>query len=193
MPATVTYSYSQLVSLYATANGLSPSSAEALTMGAVAMAESSGDPNARNPSGASGLWQIMPSHVSDSGWNLGSNFYDPATNARMAYFVLHRQGYTAWTTYTSGAYRKFMGGTVAAQNVSIPGWPTNPDGSAVNPLQAAGSAVAGAATNVLGLPAGLMDPGFWRRVGLAMLGIFVMIIGLVILLRRPLETAAAIA
>lgn len=192
------YTYGQLVQLYATANGISPTSPEAITMGAVAMAESSGNPNAHNPSGASGLWQIMPSHTRDSGWNLGSNFYDPATNARMAYFVLHRQGYKAWTTYTSGAYKNYLGGSVpsgtSAENVGIPlpGWPSDGIGGSIS--GAAGDAIASALKAVLGP---LVDVNFWRRVGIGLLGLFIVLVGLVMLLKQPIQngvkTAAKVA
>ena len=197
------YTYGQLVNLYATANNVPATSAEALTMGALAMAESSGDPNAHNPSGASGLWQIMPSHASDKGWTYGTNFYDPATNARMAYFVLHHQGYSAWTTYTNGAYRKFLGGSVpnVSPNISnagmlaIPGIP----GPGQAPLIGGGTGggiIGGVQTpstgSLLGIPTHLFDVGLWRRIGIALVGFLLIVVGLIILMRRPLAAGAKI-
>jgi hypothetical protein len=72
-------------------------------MAAIAMAESGGNANARNPSGASGLWQIL-------GLPFPGNPFDPMTNARMAVSKFRSQGLGAWVTYTNGAYRQFFGG-----------------------------------------------------------------------------------
>src|SRR5690349_19773079 len=92
------YSFSQLEGLWEQAGG--PASL-APVMAAIALAESSGDQQARNPSGAAGLWQIL-------GLPFAGNPYDPLTNARMAVSKWHSQGLQAWVTYTSGAYRKFL-------------------------------------------------------------------------------------
>jgi hypothetical protein len=72
-------------------------------MAAIAMAESGGNPAARNASGASGLWQIL-------GLPFPGNPFDPLTNARMAVAKWRTQGLGAWVTFTSGAYRQFMAG-----------------------------------------------------------------------------------
>jgi Transglycosylase SLT domain len=174
-----TYTFAQLNALYQTANGL-PNSAHTQTMAAIAMAESSGNPNAHNPSGASGLWQIMPSHTSDSGWTFGTNFYDPATNARMAEFVYKEQGYKAWTTYTGGQYAQYLstasdtsGATTVASNALF--------GINVNPFSSL--------TDALNKMRELFDPGFWRRVGIGILGLWLINIGIIILLRKPLMAA----
>ena len=92
------YSYAQLEDLWVQAGGpprLAP------LMAAIAMAESSGDPGARNPSGASGLWQIL-------GQPFPGNVFDPYTNAQMAVWKWKVQGLRAWETYTSGAYKRFL-------------------------------------------------------------------------------------
>lgn len=77
-------------------------------MAAIAMAESSGIPTRRGAAGEYGLWQIMPS------WGGGSSLLDPIKNARKARYVLGKQGLTAWTTYKTGAYKRFLGGHVLA-------------------------------------------------------------------------------
>ena len=90
-------------------------------MAAIAMAESGGNPAARNPSGASGLWQIL-------GLPFPGNPFDPLTNARMAVSKYESQGLGAWVTYTSGAYRQFYdnggwlhpGATLAVNNTGKP-------------------------------------------------------------------------
>lgn len=70
-------------------------------MAAVALAESRGNPRARNPSGASGLWQIL-------GLPFPGDPFDPLTNARMAVSKYGSQGLRAWEAYTNGNYRQFM-------------------------------------------------------------------------------------
>jgi cell wall-associated NlpC family hydrolase len=65
--------------------GFSPD--QAVTMTAIALAESGGNTNAHNPNGENsrGLWQInLDAH---GGWAGGMNLFDPAQNARAAYRV----------------------------------------------------------------------------------------------------------
>ena len=94
-----TYSYAQLEGLWIQAGG--PKSL-APVMAAIAEAESRGNSQAQNPSGATGLWQIL-------GNPFPGNAYDPLTNARMAVRKEHdAHGWSPWVTYTSGAYRKYL-------------------------------------------------------------------------------------
>lgn len=96
-----TYSYGQLKSLWMLAGG--PPSLAA-TMAAIAEAESGGRSNAYNPSGASGLWQILGAvHPADQ-----AHLFDPYVNAREAVAKYRTQGLSAWVTYTSGAYRQYL-------------------------------------------------------------------------------------
>lgn len=79
---------------------------------AIALAESSGNPQAYNPEtaagapvgkGSFGLWQIyLNAHPEFSGQNL----FDPQTNAAAAYSVYAAAGgsFTPWSTFGSGAY-----------------------------------------------------------------------------------------
>lgn len=75
-------------------------------MAAIALAESGGDPNAthRNSDGTvdRGLWQINSSH------GYGTSSLDPNQNIKQAVGVYHSQGLTAWATFTSGAYLKYL-------------------------------------------------------------------------------------
>jgi hypothetical protein len=96
--------YGQLEGLWNQAGG--PPNLAA-TMAAIAEAESGGNPNARNPSGASGLWQIL-------GLPFAGNPFDAITNARMAVAKWRTQGLGAWVTYTSGAFKRFLNGAVPA-------------------------------------------------------------------------------
>lgn len=93
------YGKDELADLWRRAN---PGLGDANLMAAIALAESGGNARARNPSGASGLWQIL-------GEPFPGNSFDPLTNARMAGAKLRAQGLGAWEAYTNGAYKKFTG------------------------------------------------------------------------------------
>jgi hypothetical protein len=83
---------------------------------AIAMAESGGDPGKYNDEkyarggtppgkGSYGLWQIyLKKHPEFEGVNL----LDPQINAHAAFDVYSREGFHAWTTYTSGKYQAFL-------------------------------------------------------------------------------------
>lgn len=76
-------------------------------MGAIALAESRGNPNARhvNTDGSvdQGLWQINSSNYK------GSDIYDPNVNARWAVkLATHGRGLRNWTTFTSGKYKRYL-------------------------------------------------------------------------------------
>lgn len=77
------------------------------TMAAIAMAESGGKVAAQNASGAAGLWQILPS--AHPQYNVPRLLSDPLYNAQAAVAVEKSQGLGAWATYTSGAYKAFVG------------------------------------------------------------------------------------
>jgi Lysozyme like domain len=83
-----------------------------ITAIAVALAESSGNPNANGdltitPGGSVGLWQInLKAHPEFAGEDLT----DPQTNANAAYSVYQAAGnsFSPWSTYSSGAYEAYM-------------------------------------------------------------------------------------
>jgi LysM repeat protein len=89
------YSCSGLEQLWDSAGG---NTADAFMAAEIAMAESSGDPNAISPTDDFGLWQINASNGSLA-------TLDPYENARSA-IILSDDGtnWDAWTTYTSGRY-----------------------------------------------------------------------------------------
>ena len=79
-----------------TANGGNPRAA--FTAAEIAMAESSGKEFATGPAGERGYWQIHPDHGALS-------TYDPNGNAKAAIIIsFDGTNWSAWTTYTSGAY-----------------------------------------------------------------------------------------
>ena len=117
------YSYAQLEGLWINAGG---SKALAPTMAAIAMAESDGCSTALNPSGASGLWQILGAvDPADQ-----KNLFDPAVNAKEATLKYSSQGLGAWVTYTTGAYKSYLSGsTTPDTNVPSGGSPSSGSGS----------------------------------------------------------------
>jgi hypothetical protein len=99
---------------------------------AIAMAESSGNTKAHNvgPTDDSyGLWQINmkgslgPARRKQFAISADTALLDPSVNAKAAHQIFLVQGWGAWSTYTNGAYKKFMdAATTAAKN------PKKPDG-----------------------------------------------------------------
>lgn len=97
-----------------------------VTMVAIAMAESAGNPNARyNPNGGTGedsygLWQINmdPSYRDGRLKQLGltdpKQLWDPNVNAKAAKTIWGSQGWGAWSTYTSGKYKQYLDAARAA-------------------------------------------------------------------------------
>lgn len=110
------YSFAQLEQ-FAIQGGF-PSSL-APTMAAIAMAESSGNNVVQQGQPYSttgwGLWQITPGN-SVPQFGTDQALLNPVANAQAAFAKYKGQGLSAWTTYTSGAYLKFMQGNVTPAN-----------------------------------------------------------------------------
>jgi len=101
----IKYSYAGLEGLWVNAGG---SKAYAPIMAAIATAESGGCSTAYNSSGATGLWQILGAvDPSDQ-----SKLTNPQINAKEALLKFKDQGLGAWVTYTSGAYKQYLQGSV---------------------------------------------------------------------------------
>jgi hypothetical protein len=121
---------------------------------AVALAESGGRPRAHNPvppDNSYGLWQINmlgalgPERRRAFDLNGNSQLFDPMVNARAA-FAISRQGrsFGPWTTYTSGAYRRFLGpAQQASRTAGRTAGPTGgkPTGGAPAPRKGGGRVV----------------------------------------------------
>lgn len=118
-----------------TINGVQYSQAEIMT--AIAGAESTYDPYSNGDTtlsqyGSVGFWQLFtgahtPKELGvGSGTSTGSwtqaqadELSDPNTNAAGAMTIYKEQGYSAWSTYNSGAYLDYLGkATTASYNAS---------------------------------------------------------------------------
>ena len=107
-----------------------------------------------------GLWQIR-SLKADTGTGRprdASRLKDPVFNAKAAYSVYKSQGYNAWSVYSSGAYRKFLG----KQGNGAPLAPTPGSGSS-SPGSATPAAVAPVdlSMQLIDLPGGNWNPLNW--------------------------------
>ena len=108
--------YGQLEQLWISAGG---SKALAPLMAAIALAESSGNPGATNPTDNNGtqtswgLWQI-----SDGTHNQPApDILTPLGNAKAAVAKYEQQGLSAWGTYDSGAYKQYYRGSVPPSQI----------------------------------------------------------------------------
>lgn len=171
------YSYSQLETLWLdTAKGTQyATDAWAQLMAAIAMAESGGDSSAYNPSGATGLWQILGAvNSSDQ-----SSLTDPTVNAHEALLKLQSQGLGAWVTYTSGAYKQFLS---AGTNPSS--LPTGSGSDATNPAGTSSGGILGFPSDItsfftdartfVDVSLWLLKPSSWARMGAFIFGIFIL-------------------
>ena len=121
-PTVANLSFSQLEGLWISAGGpkvLAPVAA------AIALAESSGNPNAINPTDNNGtqtswgLWQISNGTHAE----VSPNWADPLTNARLAVAKWRGAGnsFSPWGTYDSGAYRRYLPSSYVAPTGTPPG------------------------------------------------------------------------
>lgn len=95
-----------------------------ITAVAVAMAESSGNPDAFGDAGIGqgsfGLWQISSKYHPEYGPDFAS-LYDPQANANAAFAVYSAAGnsFTPWSTFKAGSYEQFLDSAAAAIAVAV--------------------------------------------------------------------------
>lgn len=172
-----TYNLAQLEALWIGAGG---KVSQAPIMAAIAMAESGGNPKAKNASGASGLWQIMmPVNAGDVPGGAG-NVFDPQANAKAAVKILNSQGLGAWTTYTTGAYTQFLKQAKDAMSVVDTGHSTldnvlNAPANAVNAVTQPITSTADAIGSIVGFVTNLQN---WIRIGEAVAAFVLLAMGL---------------
>jgi hypothetical protein len=127
-----------------------PSSSENLTevMTAISLAESSGNPSSiqsGQPYATTGwgLWQITPGN-SEPSVGTDHDLLDPRKNAEAAYLKYKTPGpnggLAQWTTYTGGAYKKYLQSVKDVQGQwSIEGAIDNPGNSTVDAVDIPGA------------------------------------------------------
>ena len=167
-------SYAQLKALWID-NGGNPAVADIAA--AIAMAESGGVANASNTNSNGsidrGYWQINSVHGSLS-------TFDPVANVKAAIQISNNgKDWNPWVTYTSGAYKKFMSPTTAADSagnptastagISIPGL----GGISVSGVT---SGIINTVLGMLGIKGGLKDMA--ERFGLIILGFALVLLGI---------------
>ena len=158
---------------------------------AIVLAESGGNPRAvntanRNGSVDYGLFQINTVH--GSLLSQGDKF-NPVDNARMALTVYKQAGnsWKPWSTFNSGKYKDF--------NSAVAGFGFLPIDVAVDVARGAiGAAqtVKQATTGVQQVMEVVTSPVLWMRVLLVILAIFLIIVGTVVLLRKPIAQAGSV-
>lgn len=182
-----TYSYSQLETLWLnTAKGTKyATQGWASLMAAIAMAESGGRSDAINPSGASGIWQILGAvNASDQ-----NSLMNPQVNAHEALLKLQSQGLGAWQTYTEGTYLQFLKpGTNPSSLPTTGGGGNDQSGASANTDSLIG--IPGQITGFFGDAKTLIDallwivnPASWLRIGSFVLGIMLLVIAVYALIK----------
>ena len=156
----------------------------------VALAESGGNPRAvnranRNGSVDYGLFQINTVH--GSLLSRGDKF-NPVDNARMALTVYKQAGnsWKPWSTYNAKSNVKYESAVQLGLIDDInKGLITGIAGTAAG-MKQAGDVVTSATTGVGQVMETLTSPVLWKRLLLVLLAIFLIIVGTVVLLRKPL-------
>lgn len=187
------------IAMYAQSAGLSPDRAQIAA--AIAMAESGGRPTAHNPvppDDSYGLWQINmigsmgPARRAQYGISSNTDLYDPAVNARaMAAISNGGKNFTPWSTYTSGAYKKFSGGAADATATDA-SWQGDLGGALGGLLGGGTAGLQGlAALGELGVGAAewLGNPHNWIRIIETVVGALMVGVGLAIVTRGTWQPA----
>lgn len=156
----------------------------AVTMVAIALAESGGNTTALGDIGLQtstwgpsvGLWQIRSLNAErGKGTTRDQNAnMDGQTNANHAMQILNSQGLSAWSTYTSQAYRLFS----ARANSAVAGGAS--PGSAVD---ATPVGITGAFSSLTKIFSTLTSTATWLRIGAVGFGAAALYIGLVMMIK----------
>lgn len=182
------------IAAYAQSAGLSAKDAKIAA--AIAMAESGGNTRAHNPvppDNSYGLWQINmlgslgPDRRKKLGISSNSQLLDPAVNARaMAMISSGGTNWQPWSTFTNGAYKKYMDGDTTAPA----GWGDIGEGLGDMFGGSAGIVVPGleGLTSMAELAVGagrwIANPDNWIRVGQVWIGVLLIGVGVNLAVRK---------
>ena len=185
--------------VYAAARRAGFSAAESVTATAISLAEDSSrmlHATNHNSDGSTdfGPWQINSVHLTPQFVSTYGNVFNLQDNARMAYAVYQSQGWHAWSTYNSGAYRAHLKAANMAKKKNagvsfgsgLVGAITNPWGE-INAAVNGGKVPSGfhpfAGLDAIGnLANHLTDSGLWKRIGIGVLAAFLVLIGILFML-----------
>lgn len=202
------------LAMYAAAAGASNPQVAA----AVAMAESGGETTAHNPippDDSYGPWQINmrgalgPDRRAKLGITSNSQLYDPATNARAMVMISGGgSNFAAWSTYSSGAYERYLPAGTAVPTMATPAidWndpfglvpkkykdkePGSPGGDLLNNLGAGADTVSGAVHYLAKAAGWLSVAANWVRVGYVVGGGVIVVVGLAMVVKDQELSAAS--
>lgn len=192
-----TLTYAQIRAYAAAAGAANPDVAAA-----VAMAESGGSTTAHNavpPDNSYGLWQINmygtmgPARRKQLGISSNAQLTDPATNAR-AMVVISSGGsnFSPWTTYTSGKYKKYLQGsnTAPTNTNAVDAGFTASNANAITDIPGdMWDGIKNATQVVVDAANWIVNPSNWLRIAYVAGGVSVVLVGLAILLEKPVMNA----
>lgn len=152
---------------------------------AVALAESGGNPNARN-AGSSwdsrGLWQINIAKNAHPEY-ASQNMYDPQANANAAHAIWAKDGWGPWQAHNNGKYLLYMPlATAAAGSIGV--------GASAEPaVMGSVDAILQIAQEPIRLMKWLAEPGTQTRIAKVVVGGGLVMLGLYIVARPVVEPA----
>lgn len=159
---------------------------------AVAMAESSGNPNARNTSGgndARGLMQINVASRANPQY-ASRNLYDPRVNLQTAFEMQQRSGWQPWTASIAGQALWTPVATAAAAKVGVQSAPENAANSVGNAVAPGLTDLGQAASKVGGW---ITTPANWLRVVYVIVGALLVVEGFNVITARYIEPITNVA
>lgn len=162
---------------------------DAKIMGAIGMAESSGDPNAHNDNpktkdNSYGLWQINMRYHTHKELQIHTNedLYIPLQNADAAHRIFKSQGFGAWSTYKNGAYKQYLSSATADKatqdELNKNPMESSPIGEALSDATNSASAVFEIANDIGKAASWISTPSNWLRVLYIVGGSVVIIAGI---------------
>jgi hypothetical protein len=177
--------------IYSLAKAAGLNDSRAKVAAAIAMAESGGDPNAHNskpPDNSYGLWQVNmigtlgPARRKSLHLSSNDDLFNPATNAKAMKSISSAGGnFNPWSTYTSGAYRKYLTNDVTDEGSGhwYSGIPIV--GGAIDSAEASARAAAEGIGYVEKTAAWLSNAENWIRIAYVAGGATIVVVGLVMI------------
>lgn len=184
-------SYAQIRAYAAAAGAPDPDTAAAVAMAETGGTGNTNSHNAIPPDNSYGLWQINmlgsmgPDRRKKLGITTNTQLYDPAVNAHAMMMVSGGgTNFSPWTTYKSGAYKKYLKGAVSTGGS---GTTTAVDANAITSLPGeVVSGVEGTTKVVVDAANWVVNPSNWLRVLYVIAGAAVVLVGLDMLVQNQI-------